>query len=160
MELFAWHPNKRSRTTYCLDIEKNTNEEAEFGLPEVSRGIIAAGGGLLRLPLVLPRARGIELILTGEPIWARDAYQLGLVNHMLPAAELMPTAKRLAARICANAPLAVRESLAIARSAHELSEAEAWTRSAEARTRVMQTADAQEGPRAFAEKREPTWIGR
>jgi enoyl-CoA hydratase/carnithine racemase len=59
-----------------------------------------------------------------------------------------------------NAPLAVRESLAIARSARELSEAEAWARSAEARTRVMQTADAQEGPRAFAEKREPTWIGR
>jgi enoyl-CoA hydratase/carnithine racemase len=108
----------------------------------------------------LPRARAIELILTGERIGALEAYQLGLVNHVVPAAELMLTAKRLAARICANAPLAVRESLAIARSAHELSEAEAWTRSAEARTRVMQTADAQEGPRAFAGKREPTWIGR
>src|SRR5437588_7612023 len=135
-------------------------EGAEFGLPEVSRGIIAAGGGLFRLPLALPRARAIELILTGERIGAHAAHQLGLVNHVLPATELMPTAKRLAARICANAPLAVRGSLGIARSAHELSEAEAWTRSAEARTRVMQTADAQEGPRAFAEKREPTWIGR
>ncbi|OLB46514.1 MAG: enoyl-CoA hydratase [Ktedonobacter sp. 13_2_20CM_53_11] len=135
-------------------------EEAEFGLPEVSRGIIAAGGGLFRLPLALPRARAIELILTGERIGAREAYQLGLVNYVVPAAELMPTAKRLAARICANAPLAVRESLDIARSAHELSEAEAWARSAGARTRVMQTADAQEGPRAFAEKREPTWTGR
>src|SRR5947208_16892678 len=76
MELFAWHPNKRSRTTYCLDIEKNTNEEAEFGLPEVSRGIIAAGGGLFRLPLALPRARAIELILTGERIGAREARRL------------------------------------------------------------------------------------
>jgi len=72
----------------------------------------------------------------------------------------MQTAKGIAARICANAPLAVRESLAIARSAHEMSEAEAWARSMEARTRVMQTADAQEGPRAFAEKREPKWTGR
>jgi enoyl-CoA hydratase/carnithine racemase len=135
-------------------------EEAEFGLPEVARGIIAAGGGLFRLPLAIPRARAIELILTAGRITAREAHQLGLVNQVVPAAELMPTAKGLAARICANAPLAVRESLAIAKRAHELSEAEAWARSREARTRIMQTADAQEGPRAFAEKREPKWTGR
>ena len=136
------------------------SEEAEFGLPEVTRGIIAAGGGLFRLPLALPRARAIELILTGERISAREAHQLGLVNHVVIASELLPTARQLAMRICANAPVAVRESLSIVKHAHELSEEEAWTRTWEARTRVMQTADAQEGPRAFAEKREPKWIGR
>jgi enoyl-CoA hydratase/carnithine racemase len=79
---------------------------------------------------------------------------------VVPASELVQTAKGMAARICANAPIAVRESLAIAKRAHELSEEEAWARSREARTRVMQTADAQEGPRAFTEKREPKWTGR
>jgi enoyl-CoA hydratase len=135
-------------------------EQAEFGLPEVTRGIIAAGGGLFRLPLALPRARAIELILTGDRFGAQEAHQLGLVNHVVSASELMPTAKRLATRICANAPIAVRESLAIAKRAHELSEDQAWARSMEARTRVMQTADAKEGPLAFAEKREPRWMGR
>ena len=135
-------------------------EEAEFGLPEVARGIIAAGGGLFRLPLAIPRVRAIELILTAGRINAPEAHQLGLVNHVVPASELMQTARRIATRICANAPIAVRESLAIAKSAHELSEEEARARSKEARMRVMQTADAQEGPRAFAEKREPGWMGR
>jgi enoyl-CoA hydratase/carnithine racemase len=135
-------------------------EEAEFGLPEVARGILAAGGGLFRLPLAIPRARAIELILTGGRISAREAHQLGLVNHVVAASELLSTARALAERICANAPIAVRESLAIAKRAHELSEEEAWARSRDAMLRVMQTADAQEGPRAFAEKREPRWIGR
>ena len=135
------------------------SEEAEFGLPEVARGIIAAGGGLFRLPLAIGRAQAIELILTGDRISAQQAHQLGLVNHVLPAAELMPTARTLAPRICANAPIAVRESLAIAKHAHEWSEQEAWARTRQALIRVMQTADAQEGPRAFAEKREPKWKG-
>lgn len=135
------------------------SEEAEFGLPEVARGIIAAGGGLFRLPLAIGRAQAIELILTGDRISAQQAHQLGLVNHVLPAAELMPTARTLATRICANAPIAVRESLAIAKHAHEWSEQEAWARTRQALIRVMQTADAQEGPRAFAEKREPKWKG-
>ncbi len=134
-------------------------EEAEFGLPEVARGISAAGGGLFRLPLAIGRAQAIELILTGDRISAQQAHQLGLVNHVVPAAELMPTARTLATRICANAPLAVRESLAIAKHAHEWSEQEAWARTRQALMRVMQTADAQEGPRAFAEKREPKWKG-
>lgn len=133
--------------------------EAEFGLPEVARGIIAAGGGLFRLPLAIGRAQAIELILTGDRISAQQAHQLGLVNHVVPAAELMPTARTLATRICANAPIAVRESLAIAKHAHEWSEQEAWARTRQALIRVMQTADAQEGPRAFAEKREPKWKG-
>lgn len=135
------------------------SEEAEFGLPEVARGIIAAGGGLFRLPLAIGRAQAIELILTGDRISAQQAHQLGLVNHVVPAAELMPTARTLATRICANAPIAVRESLAIAKHAHEWSEQEAWARTRQALIRVMQTADAQEGPRAFAEKREPKWKG-
>lgn len=135
-------------------------EEAVFGLPEVARGIIAAGGGLFRLPLAIPRARAIELILTAEHVTAREAHHFGLVNHVVPASELMQTARSLATRICANAPIAVRESLALLKHAHELAEEEAWAWSREARIRVMQTADAKEGPLAFAEKREPKWIGR
>lgn len=137
-----------------------TVAEAEFGWPEVTRGIIAAGGGLFRLPLAIPRVRATELLLTGGRITAHEASQLGLVNAVVPANELLSAARQLAARICANAPLAVRESLALARRAYELSEAEAWAESAAAMRRVMQTEDAREGPRAFAEKREPEWTGR
>jgi enoyl-CoA hydratase len=134
--------------------------DAAFGLPEVTRGIVATAGGVFRLPRLLPRARALELILTGERMGAEEAHRLGLVNSVVPAEEVLATAQRLAERICANAPLAVRESLAIARTAFDLSEEEGWRRSAEASTRIRQTEDAQEGPRAFAEKREPRWVGR
>ena len=133
---------------------------ARFGLPEVSRGLIAAAGGLFRLPRAIPRAVALELIATGARIDAARAHQLGLVNRVVPAGALMAEAHALAARICANAPIAVRESLEIARKAADLDAAELAVLSAEARARVMQTEDYREGPRAFVEKRAPHWTGR
>ena len=134
--------------------------DAAFGLPEVTRGIIAAGGGLLRLPRVLPRARALELVLTGERLGADEALRLGLVNAVVEPDQVLATARALAERICRNAPVAVRESLALARQAAELSEDDGWRRTAEAMDRIRQTDDAAEGPRACAEKREPRWTGR
>jgi enoyl-CoA hydratase/carnithine racemase len=136
------------------------SEETKFGVPEVTRGIVAAAGGLFRLPRVLPRARAIELLLTGDRFDASEAQRHGMVNAVVADEEVLPTARRLAERICGNAPVAVRESLALARDAYEVDEDEGWRRSAAAMERIRQTEDAKEGPRAFAEKREPKWTGR
>ena len=136
------------------------SRDAAFGLPEVTRGIIAAAGGMFRLPRAIPPARARELILTGDRLGAEEAHRLGMVNHLVEADEVVPAARRIAERICQNAPLAVRESLAIARAALEITEEEGWRRSAEASARIFQTEDAKEGPRAFAEKRQPEWKGR
>ncbi|MCW2666181.1 MAG: enoyl-CoA hydratase [Frankiales bacterium] len=134
--------------------------DAQFGLPEVTRGIVAAAGGLFRLPQVLPRARALELIMTGERMGAEEALRLGLVNAVVEPDQVLAAARALADRICQNAPLAVRESLALARDAMTLTEDQAWQRSAQAGERISRTEDAGEGPRAFAEKRPPQWVGR
>lgn len=134
---------------------------ARFGLPEVKRGLIASAGGLYRLPRALPPAIAKEMILTGEPIGAERALALGLVNALAPdAASLLATAQALAARITCNAPVAVRESLAVARQALDLSDAELREASEQGQARNMQSEDFQEGPRAFIEKRAPRWRGR
>jgi len=137
-----------------------SSRDAVFGLPEVTRGIVAAAGGMFRLPQILPPARALELILTGDRLGAEEAHRLGMVNHLVDGDEVLPAARRIADRICQNAPLAVRASLELARAARELTDEEAWRRSAEASARVAQSEDAKEGPRAFAEKREPRWTGR
>ena len=134
--------------------------DAQFGLPEVTRGIVAAAGGLFRLPRVLPPARAAELVLTGERLGAEEAHRYGMVNHLVPAEEVLMKAREIADRICANAPVAVRESLAVVRDAYELTEQQGWDRSAQAMARARASEDAQEGPRAFAEKRAPRWTGR
>lgn len=135
--------------------------DSAFGLPEVTRGILAAGGGLLRLPRVLPRARALELVLTGDRLSAQDAERFGLVNRVVEPDRVLEEARALAERICANAPVAVRESLVLARQAAEgLPEEQGWAKSAAASDRVRATDDAAEGPRAFAEKRPPRWTGR
>ena len=99
--------------------------DAQFGLPEVTRGIVAAAGGLFRLPRVLPPARAMELILTAERLGAEEAARWGLVNHLVEPDEVLGRARELADRICRNAPLAVRESLAIARDALRIDDDEA-----------------------------------
>lgn len=134
-------------------------EDASFGLPEVTRGIIAAAGGVFRLARAIPPARARELVMTGDRMTATEALALGLVNRVVPAPEVLSTARALAMRICQNAPVAVRESLAIARVAADITEEQGWQLSEQAAARVMQTQDAQEGPRAFAEKRAPHWTG-
>ena len=134
--------------------------DAAFGLPEVTRGIIAAGGGLFRLPRAIPPARALELILTADRLGAEEAHRLGLVNALVEPDAVLPRARELADRICRNAPLAIRESLAIARDALRLDDHEAWQRSAEAMQRARGSADATEGVQAFVEKRPPRWTGR
>jgi crotonobetainyl-CoA hydratase len=136
------------------------SDRARFGLPEVKRGIIAGAGGLQRLPQLIPPMRALELILTGEPIGAAEAYGLGLVNRLVPAGEALANAIELAEAIVANAPISVRESLAVARKAIGDSEAAAWARSEEAWPRILASEDAAEGPRAFAERRDAVWRGR
>ena len=134
--------------------------DAQFGLPEVTRGIVAAAGGLFRLPRVLPPARAMELILTAERLEATEAARWGMVNHLVEPDQVVGTAVALAERICRNAPLAVRESLALARDALRIDDDEAWERSAAAMQRVRDSADAKEGVRAFVEKRPARWTGR
>lgn len=133
------------------------SEHARFGLPEVTRGLFAASGGVLRLPRLIPRARALELLLTGDTIDAQTAYDLGLLNKVVPHGELLETARDLALRICANAPLAVRETLALARALFALAEEPLQARNDAAWARIAASEDAREGPRAFAEKRPAVW---
>lgn len=134
-------------------------EHATFGIPEVKRGLVAAGGGLIRLERLVPRNVALELALTGEPITAARAEHFGLVNKVVPAAEVVSEALALAGRICENAPLAVRTSKEIMRRARDLSEADAWKANAELSMPIFGTKDAIEGATAFAEKRPPKWQG-
>lgn len=135
-------------------------ETTVLGLPEVKRGLIAGAGGIYRLPLQLPRAIALEMIATGEPMAAPRAAALGLVNRVAPADAVVAVALDLARAVCANAPVAVRESLAVARAAADISEAQSIAASREAFTRLAKTEDYAEGPRAFVEKRAPRWTGR
>jgi enoyl-CoA hydratase/carnithine racemase len=134
--------------------------DAAFGLPEVTRGIVAAAGGLFRLPRVIPPARAMELILTADRMGADEAHRLGMVNSLVEPDDVLPRARELAERICRNAPLAVRESLAIARRAQQLDDDEAWRLSVAAMQRVRESEDAREGVLAFVEKRPPSWTGK
>jgi enoyl-CoA hydratase len=135
-------------------------ESANFGLPEVKRGIMAAAGGIFRLPRALPRALAMEMIATGAPLPAPRALELGMINRVTKPATLLEEALTLARDICANAPVAVRESLGVARVSGDLSEEELWPLSEAAATRNRATEDSKEGPRAFVEKRPPRWVGR
>jgi crotonobetainyl-CoA hydratase len=138
-------------------------EHARFSLPEVTRGFVADAGGVLRLPKRVPRAIAMEILLTGEPLDARTAAGLGLVNRVVEPAALMDAAREVADRVNAAAPLAVRAVKAIVDATGELSVPEGYARlrdgSIAALTRVERSADAAEGPRAFAAGRDPVWRG-
>ncbi len=134
--------------------------DAAFGLPEVTRGLIAAAGGVYRLPRALPRAIALELIATGRRLSAESAASWGLVNRIVAKDETLPAALALASDVAKNAPLAVQESLVLARSAFDLDDATLARHSLEAQKRIMGTEDFHEGPRAFIEKRPPNWTGR
>ena len=134
-------------------------EEAQFGIPEVKRGLFAAAGALIRLPKRIPLALATELAITGDPISAERAMQLGLVSRVVPLADVVDAALELAARIAANGPLAVRKTLQMVREAGDLTEEEAWPRNFELAMEVFASKDSIEGATAFAEKREPRWTG-
>jgi enoyl-CoA hydratase/carnithine racemase len=135
-------------------------EHATFGIPEAKRGLVAGAGGLIRLPKRLPIAIALELALTGDPIDAGRALQLGLINRVVPAGSLMDETLALASVIGDNAPLAVRWSKHVMVRAAGVSEEEGWKLNAEAVGVVFTSADAMEGPVAFAEKRKPNWQGK
>ncbi|WP_306997653.1 crotonase/enoyl-CoA hydratase family protein [Amycolatopsis thermophila] len=138
-------------------------DTASFGLPEVKRGIYAGAGGAFRLGRQIPVKIAMEAILTGEPISAQRASELGLVNRVVPAGELLDAAFELAGRVMANAPVAVQASKRIARGITNgavVAEQPDWERSQVEGKNVITSADAQEGMRAFAEKRVPRWQGK
>lgn len=130
-----------------------------FGLPEVMRGLAAAAGGLYRLPRALPKAVALDMILTGERLSTERAAEFGMVNRLVPAGQAVEKALELARTINQNAPLAVRESLAIARLAYDRQDAELRRLSDEAQARLQNTQDFYEGATAFVEKRPAVWKG-
>lgn len=136
------------------------SENSSFSLPEVTRGLIAAAGGVYRLVRAMPRAIALELLATGDRLSPARAAELGLVNHVTEKGQAVAGALELATKICANAPIAVRESLQVARRAYDLDDDALFALGLEGQNRVMATEDFAEGPRAFIEKRAPRWKGR
>ena len=134
--------------------------EATFGIPEVKRSLVAAAGGTFRLQKVLPRNIAVELALTGDPITATRAFDLGLVNELTEPGAALDGALDLAARIAKNAPLAVRETLRLMKELVGVDDETAFKASSGALMGLADTEDFWEGPAAFLEKREPNWKGR
>jgi len=133
---------------------------ARFGIPEVKRSLVAAGGGLFRLPRKLPFNVAMELTLTGDPIDAARAHHFGLVNVLCEPGEALEKAKELSDRIEANAPVAVRASRQVVLAAMTEDEATGWRLSGEGMAKAMGSEDMKEGLMAFIEKRPPEWTGR
>jgi enoyl-CoA hydratase/carnithine racemase len=133
---------------------------SRFGLPEVKRGLMANAGGTHRIIRVLPRNIALEMVTTGEPMDAETGKHFGLVNRLVSAEQLLDEALGIARTIVGNAPISVRESLALARISCDRSDAEMRRISRSSMQTVLATEDAKEGPRAFLEKRAPNWQGR
>ena len=136
------------------------SRDARFGLPEVRRGLVAGGGGLIRLPQRIPFQKAMELALTGESLTAEEALVLGLVNRVTEPGEALAGALELAERIAANGPLAVAATKEIVVAARDWPADEAFGRQRAIYEPVFASADAREGGAAFAEKRQPVWQGR
>jgi len=134
--------------------------DARFGLPEVTRGLIAGAGGLLWLPQRIPRAVAMELALTGEAIGAQRALELGLVNRVVPVGQALDAALELARRIAANAPLAVRASKRVIVESPHWPPAQVFDRRAEILEQIADSLDAREGALAFTQKRPAVWHAR
>jgi enoyl-CoA hydratase len=133
---------------------------AKLGIPEVKRSLVAAGGGLLRLPRLLPRAVAMEMALTGDPILAERAHELGMVNRLAEPGAALDAALELAAAITPNAPLALIGSKRILNAAPDWPDAEFFDRQEAISGPIFDSEDAREGATAFAEKRAPVWKGR
>jgi enoyl-CoA hydratase len=136
------------------------SETARFGLPEAKRGLVAAAGGLLRIQHQLPERIALELVLTGDMLDAKRAFEYGLVNRLTPPGDALAVAIELAGKIAANGPLAVAASKRVMRASRDWSTAEMFVRQREITDPVFASRDAREGAAAFAEKRVPRWEGR
>ncbi len=136
------------------------SQGTRLGIPEVKRSLVPAAGALLRLPQRLPYALAMELALTGDPIQAERAAELGLVNRLTEPGRAVEGALDLAAGISRNGPVAVQAATRLLRGSREWTEAEFWRRQDEIALPVFGSLDAQEGASAFAERRDPVWRGR
>ncbi|MFC9993766.1 crotonase/enoyl-CoA hydratase family protein [Nocardia sp. NPDC127526] len=135
-------------------------EDSVFGIPEVKRGLVAVGGGVLRLSQRLPRAIAMELALTGDPITAARAAELGLINQVAAPGQALTAAVALAERVAVNAPLSIDAGKQIIEQCPDWSTAEAFARQGQVAAVALSSQDAGEGMRAFVEKRAPVWRGR
>jgi enoyl-CoA hydratase len=136
------------------------SEAARFGVPEVKRSLVAGGGAALLLAKRVAPALALELLLTGDPIDAARAAEIGLVNRVAPEGGALDVALDLAGAIAANGPLAVAATKAIAKQSADWSFTDGWREQDAIMMPVFSSADAREGARAFAEKRPPVWTGR
>jgi enoyl-CoA hydratase len=136
------------------------SETARFGFPEVKRGLVAAGGGLVRLPRRMPYLIAMEIALTGDPLAAARAAGFGLINQLVAPGTALESAITLAETVAANAPLAVQASREIVRSAQDGPEADGFANQKPIVAPVFASEDAKEGALAFKEKRVPKWAGR
>ena len=133
---------------------------ASFGLTEVKRGLVPGGGSMVRLQRQIPYAKAMELLMTGDNMTAEEAHRVGFINEVVEPEALMPRALELAAKIAKNAPLAVQAIKETAIRTNGIPLEEAFKIEHECSARVMASSDAREGPRAFAEKREPVFKGK
>lgn len=166
--LEVWKPIIAAVNGYCLgggmtllmatDI-RIASETATFSLAEVKRGVVAGNGGTQRILSQLPYAIGMEMLLTGETIDAEKAARWGLINHVVPQADLLEKAREIASRIAANAPLAVQASKELAVRAREMPLTTGLRMEQLANRMLGFTEDAKEGPKAFSEKRQPQFKG-
>ena len=143
----------------CCDLVVAATDAA-FGLPEVRRGLMPDFGGAFRIARVLPANVARELLLTGDNLDAERAERLGLVNLLSPPGGALEAALGLAEKVCANAPLAVREALGLVTLEITGDESELWAASHAAHARLLATEDVAEGVGAFFERRPPRWTGR
>jgi len=135
-------------------------ENAQFGIPEVKRGLAATAGGLVRLPRQLPYRIALELALTGDMFPAPRAHEYGLINRLVAPGEALAEARKLARTIAANGPLSVAASKRVVVESQDWPADELWQRQAALTEHVFTSADAREGSAAFAEKRAPVWQGK
>lgn len=139
------------------------DERAQFGLPEVKRGLIAAAGGVFRIADQLPRKVAMQLLLTGEPLTAAQACEWGLINQVVAQGSVLDAALALAERVTVNAPLSVQASKRVAYGVDDgviVGDEPGWERTMREMKALLKSEDAKEGPLAFAEKREPVWKAR